>query len=103
MKDIEDIEGRILEEFSNYLDEGLCLVIRVLPSGRLRNHSRNPLVQNETELSREDIFLQCVGAMNLNPSIPVFVVFKDRSGQFGVQQFDGTPNSIFGENAYVRQ
>jgi len=95
------VEEKILEEFSNSLERRSCLVIRALPTGRLKNHSRNPLPLSGTDFSRGNIYLQCAGAMHLNPSIPVFVIFKDGSGQLGVHKFDGTPNSIFGGNNHV--
>lgn len=90
-----DIKNEIIEEFSDCLERRSCLVIRALPTGRLKNHSRNPLPLSGTDFSRGNIYLQCAGAMHLNPSIPVFVVSKDEEDQCSVRKFDGTFNSIF--------
>lgn len=90
-----DIKNEIIEEFSDCLERRSCLVIRALPKGRLKSHSWKPLRLNGTELFKRDVYFQCVGAMYLNPSIPVFVVSKDEEDQCSVRKFDGTFNSIF--------
>ena len=89
------IENEIIKEFSDSLERRSCLVIRALPTGQLRNHSRNPLIQKERNFFKEDIYDQCTGASYLNPDIPVFVVSKNEEGQCSVRKFDGTFNSIF--------
>lgn len=81
---MNNLEDRIVDEFSALLDIGDSLVVRLNSRGQLINHSRRP-VSNKLHLSHRVIGEHCVGAKQYDPE-GVFILSRNKEG-FRVNQF----------------
>lgn len=81
---MDNIEEKIIEQFSDLLAPGDRLVVRLNLVGRLINHSRRP-VSSSRNLAYRDIYYHCIGAKQYN-SQGVFILSRNKEG-FKVDKF----------------